>query len=423
MVGQHSRSGGSARVYDDDVRAELLESVFQQVSVDEPNSRHFYAVRFRHDRSLETYSTPLLYSTFAAVPFGGYESSIRGYWMLAIGATVIGMLGCCAALRMQVPGLFLTAAVLTWFNPLLIDLNVANVNQVQFGMLGILLLLLLRRTPPTDFVAAFWLGLCLAFKPSLVFCAAMIPALSMIRRDWSRVTRWLTGFAASAVVGLAFSAVWFPVTAWFEWMRAVRSMPDEIITVTMGNYSATRMLQDWTASALPFSLSAAALLTVVTIGTAWFTECRPTLPGSIGFASTRQRRMTVQDDALALALGCQIFLLSSKLVWYHYLVLSLPAVLVGLKFAVDQRRLTERLVLGCAVLWSVLLIGVAPIDSWLASSAEEHRLRCVMGNVLLFALLLMRFTARSDVVSGGQTMSSATPASPHQSTASKTPGR
>ncbi len=95
------------------------------------------------------------------------------------------------------------------------------------------------------------------------------------------------------------------------------------------------------------------------------------------------------ESALLLAMACQVQLLTLHLVWYHYFVLSLPAVLVLTQRAVVSRSRVEQVVLTTSIVWCLLLLGVSGFDEWLASSPAEHFQRCFVANALLLLLLWM----------------------------------
>ena len=91
----------------------------------------------------------------------------------------------------------------------------------------------------------------------------------------------------------------------------------------------------------------------------------------------------MDESALLLAMACQVQLLTLHLVWYHYFVLSLPAVLVLTQRAVVSRSRVEQVVLTTSIVWCLLLLGMTGFDEWLASSPAEHFQRCFVANALL----------------------------------------
>ena len=129
---------------------------------------------------------------------------------------MVGFIAFGWVLRIPCWSMLLGAVLLVWFNPIRSDMNVANVNQIQFGIVGILAAILglpvgvfpeLKRRWQSgyshqgahhaervgyirdifferEFLAGIWLGLCLAFKPSLLWCGVMWFVGMLV--DWRR---------------------------------------------------------------------------------------------------------------------------------------------------------------------------------------------------------------------------------------------
>jgi len=343
--------------------------------------------------------------------------------------------GC--VLRIPCWSMLLGAMVLVWFSPLRSDMNVANVNQIQFGMVGVLAVILgmpvgvfveskrryqIGSSNPKahhaerdgyfgrEFFAGIWLGICLAFKPSLLWCGVMwfgamivdgLRSRHQAKRDESTGRRRLIGAATGGLIGgsiaVAFSAIWFPLHSWIDWIDAVRSLPDVIIQTEQGNFSPTYYARanhfpEWL---LTFS-GPAMVLGVFTIAMIQ----RRIIKGSAGVESihseSRSEDRSGTNAGLRynseivtwLAIGCQIHLLTSNLVWYHYLVLSLPATLIVLRQAAVSTNRLEKCVIGVTVLWCLMLLGLEPIDRILFSPQTERMLRCAVANLILLIVVL-----------------------------------
>lgn len=315
MVGQHLQNEGSTQIYSDAVRSDLLDRAYQDAVGSMPKLRYYRAVSFRHEHSLETYSTPLLYTVFAFFEAKDYEAAIRGYWQVCLAAACIGVLGYCLALRLFVPGLFVSAITVTWFHPLLLDLDVANVNQIQLGMLGVFALILFLMPVTTGtFAASCWLAICVLFKPSLVFCAVAWFIAATLRRE-TRQIAWMTaGHLAGGLVAIAVSFRWFPGHAWIDWLDAIRAMPDDIIRVENGNFSALQLLQETVVASVVTQVSVSLLLLLM-----FAVACRRAVQRSgesqwsVRKAQGRRDPQRLEMDLVAVAVGCQIFMLSSRL--------------------------------------------------------------------------------------------------------------
>ena len=416
VTAQHVVRGGDPRIYAPQVRTSILNSAWDEARFDEQNSRRLRALEFRRERSWETYSSPFLYTMF--IPYSAaatYETAIQAFWLLSIGSTIVGCVMFSRDLNMPVPGMAFAAAFLVLFDPLQMDLNVANVAQLQLGMLGILVWILgrplvvqndlpgsHRKTDNVlirrDLIAAFWFALCLAFKPGILWCGIMLlvsravtlvqsPAGEQRAMTVSRAIAAVGGAAMGTVVAVAVSSIWFPLDSWTEWIQAVRSMPDDIVHTGHGNYSPTWALQHrFGVSPWLMRMSGPLLATVVT---------GAVVGGTAG-------RFKGSNHAFWIALGCQIQLLTSHLVWYHYCVLAIPAILVALRTAITAESIALKILLSTILLWCVLLLGVQPFDNWILSSHEEQMLRCLLGNGGLLFLTVWGF--RRTVLKGERGM-------------------
>ena len=422
LTGLHVVHGGDPHVYSEKVRREILERAWQEAKSEGIESKFFHAVNFRHVRSWESYSSPFLYVMFGAGENGrsrAYERALNYYWIVCLVSTMIGFITFGWVLRIPGWSMVSGAVILVLFSPLRIDMNVANVDQIQFGMVGVLAAILslpadrsLRRpeslspegiektesrrrsdgTTVRHFLAGVWLGLCLAFKPSLLWCGVMWLG-SMLAGRWDRqqhaqshpnIAKQLLaatiGGAVGGFIAIVFTSIWFPPDSWIEWVQAVRLLPDDIIQTHQGNFSPTYFAR---SCGVPGWLTSLAGLV---------------LAGALVFVIRHRQRnnrnpMSLESHstqiALWLAIGCQIHLLTSNLVWYQYCVLSLPAVLVILREVVWTPSRRDAILLSGILLWCLLLLGVQPVDHFVASPPVEHMWRCAIGNAILLMLMVI----------------------------------
>jgi hypothetical protein len=443
FTGLHVACEGDPRVWTPEVRSAILQSSWQRAATSR-GTRLFDAIEYRQERIWETYSSPLLYSAFAmmagkcptddsvAVEFSHadrYEQALVLYHAISISFTLIGIVSFGAILKIPKSAMLLGAFVLLAYTPIRIDLNVGNVNQIQFGMVGVLAWLLRDRTGSSQDVgicevgkhpfgnrdrlferhaaAGIWLGLCLAFKPSLIWCGVVwfgLMIVRLVRESFDQKTLYRqdairhmgtpgfvgkparTAIIAASLGGLfgghlaiTISGIWFPVESWLEWIAAVRSMPDVGISTDIGNFSATYYgqhtlgLPTWLLAMVGPALAILSVSVLVWRG-----------PGPL-----HQLEGRTDESALLLAMACQVQLLTLHLVWYHYFVLSLPAVLVLTQRAVVSSSRVEQAVLAICIVWCLLLLGMTGFDEWLASSPTEHFHRCLVANGLLFFSICM----------------------------------
>jgi hypothetical protein len=172
-------------------------------------------------------------------------------------------------------------------------------------------------------------------------------------------------------------------------------MPDEFILTTSGNYSTTYYLHHSTG--IPRWLL---MLTPIALATAALTASRSLRQSAVQASRiTASSRTTadmrgvhpesaVDEDIRLIAIGCQIALLTSHLVWFHYLVLSLPAFLVLLP-QVTHRDFPagHRILVGLALLVCLAFLGFKPFDSFMQSSTVQRLVQAGFANAVLFTML------------------------------------
>ncbi len=337
LAGDHVNTEAPSSVYSTEGRHVIMETAWRQIEAEEKPSRLLAAARFRHQGELQTYASPFLYSVFAvlakAVHFGNacddeetdaahigngsadsrqlelrgsvscaYETALKWFWMLCLCSSAFAFVAFGIATRSLCTSMLFGAAMLVWFNPLRSDINVGNVNQLQFGTLGVLVAILCwpygrlslerHRFSYRDAAAAFWFAVCLAFKPTLLWCGIMFLAPTLVRLlsplyrtliqrlkvpgslsrsalqtdnhviqvhalDRQRFFSAIIGSSLGAAAAIGFSLIWFPLQSWIDWADAVRTMPDEFILTANGNHSPSYLLQyslnlqTWTMTLIP----------------------------------------------------------------------------------------------------------------------------------------------------------------------------
>ena len=433
LTGLHVARHPGCDVYSSETRSEILSSAWQTAE-SVPESRLSAAVSFRHSRSWETYSSPFLYSLFA---LGGleesgerkaesrvadrYEVELRTWHAMSLLGSIVGLLSFGWVLRSPWFVCLLFALVLVGFSPIRSDLVVANVNQIQLGMVGVFVgyvglryrsyscepsfaAVATKREPAASalpltsgwrFIEGVWLGFCIAFKPSLIWVAVMWAGFLVTQGRRLDVTYGRAGrfrpfvfYACGGMIGataaVLFSLLWFSPDAWLKWIEAVRAMPDDIIQTSQGNFSPTYYARH--SLGLPSFLL---LLTGPVLAAAVAAVLSRTARSRSMSNDERQPSMDVADWLPWIIAGLQIHLLTSHLVWFHYLVLSLPALLWCVWLGARSHSRVERFLFFGIAAWCFVLLGFEPLDALMASQREEHFVRCFLANALLMVIVVI----------------------------------
>jgi hypothetical protein len=237
VVGQATGAEQVGDIYSDEERGRLGAEYYQRALVDGSLLRKGAAQR---RQILETYSTPFLYTVFGVLSTGDYDTDITAYNFLSLASVVLAIVAISACLGL--PGMAAAAAILlftAWFAPFLSDFAVTNVNGLQLGLLALFLWTRARaRKPVHDVVGGVVLGLAVLFKPNLVFVAALLVASRLMMRRVRLLGLEAVGMLAAGVIALIATSVRFgSIAIWARWVEALRDLPDEIITIQLGNFA------------------------------------------------------------------------------------------------------------------------------------------------------------------------------------------
>jgi hypothetical protein len=364
--------GDVPSIYEDGSRAALGQE-FLYHAMAGGSARQRGAAQFR--RVLEPMSTPFLFTVLSPAGLVTYDRALDTHQALGLAALCGGLLlfGRVLAYRL-LPVLLLTALAVYAFQPVHADLRVGNVSQMQLGMLAAYAWLASRGGSARQAGAGALLGAAVAFKPSLAAVPAVLVASWALDRRWQRLWPQAAGMAAGLALAVAAGAAFFGTfAAWADWAAALRAAPLATMPVSAGNFAPSAVIQQSLDLAAGWLPGAAALLGAA--AALWFRSkgVRSVVCGL---------RRPHPTDLTLLAAGCLVFLIASKLVWQHYLVLALPAVLVLLRPGGGGR---------C---WAALVaftgIAIDPYADLLGITDPLRQAPIVMAAVvLLFALALI----------------------------------
>lgn len=325
-------AGQTTDFYAPSTAARIGEEYVRRAETEERSVKRVVVARYR--RQLELVSTPFLYTLYA--PFRGtYE---RGLLLFQLGS-LLSLIAAIAILTRTfrfgiVLGLSFLAVLATLYEPAATDLRVANANHFVLLLLAVATALTMRRKMTA---AGAVLAVAALAKPYLVLVLALSYGIWLITRRWRDLGAHAGGAAIAGVLGFVASSLYFrSTTIWLEWLHAIRTMPQSMVPLELGNFALTQILFDLWGVRLSIAVTVLALTLAVAIG-------------------ARAKGVAANIDILAIGLGSVIGLLGSPLVWVHYLVMALPL----LAWLLRPAR-AERMRVAAAV--ALLLLALAPSD-------------------------------------------------------------
>ncbi len=332
-------------------------------------------------------ATPFLYSVFSPLARGTYESDVRRFQLVSLGAFGIGVISCglLAGLPMRLAVLWLAVAGLL-FQPVRSDVDVANVNPLLFGLLAIGLLLLEAARRQRDrwpmclcASAGLVFGCAVALKPLLILVPLALVVRCWARGDWRSAVAQALGAGVSLVACVAWSSVQFGSLAiWPQWLGALSSLPAEATAVALGNVSPVR----WLADLLGVDPLRTAVVATLGLGAAaaWALGSGSRPGGIAGGGSADQRILSSIDDLRVSGLALALVFIASPLTWLHYLVLLLPV------FPIADVPVRAHPVRGVLLFGAFCSLALRPIWllGWSTNPPVPQAGLCVLFCLLLF---------------------------------------
>jgi hypothetical protein len=376
LVGRVVGRGDIPSIYEPGSRAALGQE-FLRRALAEGSPRQRAAAQFR--RVLEPTSTPFLYATLAPFARAHYDASFDVYLAFSL-ASLLAALFTFGRLvgQTRLERLSLIALVVYAFQPMHSDLRVGNVSQLQLALLAVYAWLGAGGGATRQVGAGAVLGAAVAFKPSIVVIAPLLFAWWALAKQWRRLLRQAAGFALGGLVAVLLGALWFgSLHAWTDWLAALGSAGLPAMAVESGNVSVLAVTKRWSGVALGGLPAVATSLAV--LAALWVRR------KSVRTGGRAEAEAPAVEDVLLIGAGCLVVLLSSPLVWLHYLILALPAVIVLLRPQARWR-------------WPALAAFVAvAMDPWTDPFGASDPLRqatvAIAGLVLLFVLVLLEIAS------------------------------
>jgi hypothetical protein len=377
VVAQVAGRDDVANVYGDEERARVGEEFFQRSRTDEDSERR--RVVAQPWRVLVPLGTPLLYTAFRPFSGGSYEGGYLAFRLVSLIACAAGLIA--IARRVGHGGaaaLLFLAFVAHSFQPLKSDIRVGNVNEVQVGVMAAYLWLASRAEGSrVQVVAGAVLALLVGFKPNLLPAVPLLAAGWFLRGRRRKLALQAMGLAAGAVLGGLLPLLTFgTLQAWPDWLTYLAALPPSTIPLGYGNMGLGRLLFEAAGVDVAALLAAGTMAAV--LASLWRSRPRsadqPPVPAAV-------------EDTALLGAGSLVSLLSSPMVWLHYLLLALPAVLVLLRTHSSRGRALWPLLLTVLALVAIAVDPVA--EAFEVRDLRQQAVMSSLGLVVLFAMLCL----------------------------------
>lgn len=309
-------------------------------TADASRDDHFKVANKRR-RAIDPTGTPLFYSMFSFLP-RDYSAAHTIFRALQIATFIAGVVICLSLLGYGLlDGLIVGSVFAIHFTPISVDLQVGNVNALQFFAAAVLLMLAVKnisrgegaRLGPAGYAFFFGLAWFVLFKPNYLPLAVLLAIYVWVRRGASAFFKGCAAGLVSTALLVAITSLYFHDGAvwqdWYSYLYGDNKLKLISYPIEKGNFASPvvgaaileRLLGRPTISPYTFSaiLGALCLLSVAAIlprrARSWR---RPDL--------LEAARDILCDPYIVASLGVLITLAAAPLGWAHYhLLVLIPA--------------------------------------------------------------------------------------------------
>jgi glycosyl transferase family 87 len=275
-----------------------------------------------YDGRIDATGSPLLYAGIAALSSGNFLTDQKRFLLASMLFLVLSVLLLKRLLNFTgLQAMLLLTFLFLYYEPVVSDLNVGNVNEIQLLAIVLFIFFATRSQP---MLAGLVIGAVTVFKPTTVLVLALAVGIGVADQDYKRLSRLLVGAGVAVVALLAASTAYFGTPAvWFEFLRSLpRTLHTTSYTSENGNVSLSALFGGMSGHS---SLIAVALLA----GLGWllFATRKRDRSSVLPSSTERNSAMPFHSAFFAAGCGCAVMLLSSPLAWVHYYLLLLPLTL------------------------------------------------------------------------------------------------
>ncbi len=382
-VGQIASTTKVDNIYSKEARIKMGNKI-GKLALKYPKDYRYREVA-KHRKVLETYSTPFLYTVLSIFHNSHYEIAYQTYILFCILCSISAILLLCYLLGYSWLTSMSFLAIFTFmFEPLLFDTQLGNVNQIQLMQLALFAWSRSWKTSQMrDIAGGLILGLAVMFKPNTVLVIFLLMLSWSIYRQFNQIFRTAIGIILATLIAIGSSAWFFgSFGCWIQWVKAIRNLPDDIITLSMGNFSLIMIIKN------KFGSSAGLASTIALILLSFFIIWVIIHKNYIK-KSNMADCFALYSDINMVGLGCILYLISAHLCWLSYYVLTIPIILTVFRtFCLNKihSRIIPRI--HCLLIIStIVLIAARPIVT-LSGINRIYPYSIWSGTIILFVISL-----------------------------------
>ena len=321
ITGQAVSSMELTNIYSRDQRALIRQEFLNRARATEPPTK---GTRIVQQRSLNLAGTPFLYSVFYLFSSGQYALDYEVFRLLSLFAFMGAIAYLCLFLEFTLGVAFLAPIFFTvCFWPFKLDVRIANVNQLQVGMMALFIFFQTKwNKSAANYLSGALLGFYFLFKPTLVYATGFLFLSWILAGRTKLFFRALAGAIVAVLISLLLPILLFgSACSWLSWWKGFKEI------VFINHYFSQSLL------GILFNIrneSAHSFFGLFIFGFTLFLLKR--MNGTPRFQSDLFVRMPFPlQDYFMYSLGIIVYILTGPLVHKHYFVLMVPPLLFMLR--------------------------------------------------------------------------------------------
>ncbi len=320
-VPQISSVAHVANIYGDEDQQKMysfLKNAAVSPAVSEKQRRALEVVSQLHENTLYAAGTPFLYTVIGSLSSGAYDRDLINFLFFCSLCFILSIIVLCRMLNISIQGtVLLLIFYIAFFSPLLSDVRVGNVNQIQlFVITGVIYFMARSRF----WLAGLVLGTGIMFKPNIFIIFLLVAIIAVVDREIRKYLPFLVGSAIGIIISFASSCFFFRrISVWSDFVQILPKTMSVHNPINYGNYGLSMLIDNF-ANIDPSVF----LLGFFLVG---FTSVVYRTRKGLNKSAEREKEEvdnTLFEPYVLAGLGSTIMLLTANLVWYHYYIFTIP---------------------------------------------------------------------------------------------------
>jgi hypothetical protein len=302
-------------IYSQENRRRYAQELLSEAEATSSDKLQYSANVWRDE--LRPTGTPFLYLALSPLMGGDYDRDLERFRILSLLVYLAGLVAIARLLRFPWPLALLAVPLFSGtFEPHTHDVLVGNLNQLQIGMIGLLLCALkIPGKGRAGLVAGVLFALLLFFKPTVLYAFLLFVGFKVMAREFHFLKAFAASFMGTALL-IGLSSGWFfgSMSIWVEWFFGINDVlgGERYYALTFLGH-----VMQSPPTALFFALGI--ILVALPLGV---------------LIKTGPEEFPVEtelQDEFIVGLGLGIYLLAGNVIHSHYFVLAIPLLLVMLR--------------------------------------------------------------------------------------------